>query len=205
MKVTYDLQQGEHPKATIKMGGYSMKNGVGLDVGTMWLVGSRFGPGDKVEIRKIRDCYYEVEPEYKGILNLSKGAQYVNISDKLYLLGDFALTTCNMFGHEVRRPLSVGTIAAGHLESQKVLAKMILEIIEDFYKERSSPLVLIEGLELFIGECGFDATLEMLGSIKELTAKTKAILLIPISHGALDDQQQTRLEGEFEAFPKSNI
>lgn len=128
-EVKLDVRPGEHPKAEVIVPPLKGKPGVGLDVGTMWVVGSRFEPDGKVRLRSVRDCYFEVERDYRGMLNLAKDAQYMELGDRFYLLGDTALNVGNMFGKELRRPLQRGAVAPGDFDAQKVLLRIFNEVV----------------------------------------------------------------------------
>ncbi len=102
--------------------------GVGLDVGTMNVVSARRVGGDRVETKRIRDAFIDLDPEAKRTLRLSK-IDYVEKGGDLIVLGDSALSMANLFKREVRRPLSRGVISAGELEAQQILSLIIGHVL----------------------------------------------------------------------------
>jgi len=54
---------------------------------------------------------------------------FIEAEDKLYLVGDAAVTMANIFKKEVRRPLSKGVIAPGELEAEKILLVLLDNIL----------------------------------------------------------------------------
>jgi hypothetical protein len=106
------------------------KPGVGLDIGTMNIVSARHGEGGKVATRRIRDAFLDVEKDAERSLKLSK-ADYITFGDNFLIVGDSALTMANLFKREARRPLSRGVIAAGELDAQAVLKRLLSEVLSD--------------------------------------------------------------------------
>ena len=107
----------------------NIKPGVGLDIGTMNIVSARMS-GDKIETKRVRDAFIDLELEAKKTLRLSK-VNYVEKDDNLIVLGDSALTIANLFKREARRPLSRGVISAGEIEAQEILSLLIHHVLGD--------------------------------------------------------------------------
>lgn len=101
--------------------------GISVDVGTMNLVSAR-RKGQKIEHKRVRDCFIDLDGEAKKTLRLSK-VNYVEKGDQLIVIGDSALNMANLFKREVRRPLSKGVISAGEIEGQEVLSIMIGQVL----------------------------------------------------------------------------
>lgn len=102
--------------------------GVGLDVGTMNLVSARQSADGKVTTKRVRDAFIDLESDAKNSLRLSK-VDYFQRDDQFIVIGDSALKMANLFNREVRRPLAGGIIAAGELDAQEILAKMIFTVL----------------------------------------------------------------------------
>lgn len=102
----------------------------GCDIGTCFLVAASQGDGNQIQIKSIRDAFLEMEnePSVKNMLSMSK-INYIESEDKLYIIGDPAVTMANIFKKEVRRPLSKGVIAPGELEAEKILLILIESIL----------------------------------------------------------------------------
>lgn len=102
-------------------------SGVGVDCGTMNFVAARKS-GKAVGIKRIRDAFLDLPLEHKRMLKLSD-TSYVEIGDKLLVIGDEALETANLFNREARRPLSQGMIAPGEIDAQQVIALMLKQVL----------------------------------------------------------------------------
>lgn len=101
--------------------------GVGIDCGTMNIVSAR-KVGDKVETKRIRDAFLELPRDSKKMLKLS-GVSYVERGEELLILGDPALDTANIFGREVRRPLSAGLVSSSDIDAMEVLGLLIKNVL----------------------------------------------------------------------------
>jgi len=86
------------------------------------------GSGDKVETKRIRDAFLDLDMEDKKALRLSK-VDYVEQGDALIVIGDSALNMANLFKREARRPLSRGVIAAGELDAQAILSLLVEHVL----------------------------------------------------------------------------
>jgi len=104
--------------------------GCSIDVGTMNLVAARMTKDSKIETKRVRDAFLDLEPEAKKQLKLSK-VDYIEMDDgqQLIVIGDSALTMANLFKREVRRPLSQGVIAAGELKAQQILSLLVKSVL----------------------------------------------------------------------------
>jgi hypothetical protein len=102
--------------------------GLGLDIGTMNLVASRMTQGGEIASSSMRDAFLDFPTESKKMLILS-GRPFVEREDAIILLGDHALEAANVFGKEVRRPLSGGLIAAGEIDALEILSILISQLV----------------------------------------------------------------------------
>ena len=107
--------------------------GVGLDVGTMFIVGAKRA-NKKIIFSKIRDAFIDLPIDTKRMLRISN-TDYVELDGKLLVIGDKALDTANIFNREARRPLSQGIIAAGEIDAQRILSLMMKQALGDPHKE----------------------------------------------------------------------
>ena len=124
---------------------------VGLDVGTCFLVSARNGDDNQTKIVSIRDAFIDMEndPTIKNMMKMS-GVSFIedNDEDKLYIVGDPAVTMANIFNKEARRPLKKGFIAPGELEAEKILVMLLKNVlgntrVEDetcFYSVPAAPI-----------------------------------------------------------------
>ena len=102
--------------------------GVGLDIGTMNLVAARRDAGGQVKAARIRDAFLDLDPKYKKMLNLTD-VNYVEREEAIIIVGDGAMTTANMLGVPVRRPLQDGLISAGEHDAKEILAILIQHVL----------------------------------------------------------------------------
>jgi hypothetical protein len=70
----------------------------------------------------------ENEPQTKSLLKMSS-VDFIEAGEKVYVIGDSAVTMANIFKKEARRPLSRGVIAPGELEAEKILLVLIENIL----------------------------------------------------------------------------
>jgi len=76
----------------------------------------------------MRDVFLDLPISAKKMLRLAK-TSFVERDDEVYILGDAALETANIFGREPRRPLSGGLIAAGETEALEVLVLLVKHVL----------------------------------------------------------------------------
>lgn len=103
---------------------------VGLDLGTMNIVSARQVAGNKVETKRVRDAFLDLDLSAKKQLRLSK-VDYVTQEDAIVVIGDSALNMANLFKREARRPLSRGVISAGELDAQQILSLLVGHVLGD--------------------------------------------------------------------------
>jgi len=118
----------------------SSRSGVGLDVGTAFIVGSR-QHGDKVAFRSIRNAYYGMAPNpvmQKLLTDASKrdddeendhgGTGYLEMGNEIIVIGEKALAYAASNHGETRRPMVQGVLSPdGNAESiMSILIKKAL-------------------------------------------------------------------------------
>jgi hypothetical protein len=109
--------------------------GVGLDVGTSFLVAGRFGNDGKIDFKKMRDCFIELEP--KTPINakfIKKGlddrkAPYIEKDGNYYVLGEEAFLMANERHITTRRPMHRGVLAPSETEAFPILQELIKRIV----------------------------------------------------------------------------
>jgi len=99
-----------------------------IDIGTCFLVSAMQDSNNKIQLKTIRDAFIDMDSEAKQMLSMSQ-VDFIESGDKLYVIGDSALTLANLFKREVRRPLSKGVISPGELEAEKILLVLIENIL----------------------------------------------------------------------------
>lgn len=109
--------------------------GVGLDVGTSFLVAGRFGKDGKIHFRKMRDCFIQMEP--KTAINskfIKKGlddrkAPYIEKEGSFYVLGEDAFVMANERHITTRRPMCRGVLSPKEKEAFPILQELIRRIV----------------------------------------------------------------------------
>jgi len=121
----------EQKKKEFSMNEKDVPKGVGLDIGTSFLVAGRFAADGKIHFKTFRDCFLELEP--KTAINkkfIQKGlddreAPYVEKDDKFYVLGEQAFLMANERHVNTRRPMAKGVIAPAEREALPILKEII--------------------------------------------------------------------------------
>ncbi len=111
--------------------------GVGLDVGTSFLVAGRFNAGGSIDFLKIRDCFLHIP--YKTPINqkmIHRGlddrqAPYIEQEDGFYVLGEDAFTMANERHQDTRRPMSRGVLSPKEKSAFPILKELISLIIKE--------------------------------------------------------------------------
>ena len=111
--------------------------GVGLDVGTSFLVAGRFNAGGSIDFLKIRDCFLHIP--YKTPINrkmIHRGlddrqAPYIEQQDGFYVLGEDAFTMANERHQDTRRPMSRGVLSPKEKAAFPILKELISLIIKE--------------------------------------------------------------------------
>lgn len=164
----------------------SVMPGIGLDVGTMNFVSAR-RTSKGVETRRMRDAFLDLPLDAKKHLKLS-GVNYVQVDDKLVVVGDKAMEYANVFSGDLRRPLKAGLIASGEMDAIKILGILVKHVLQTpttkneycYFSVPAEPLdsnrkvIYHQGvLEGIITECGFKAVAanEAMAIIYSETAK----------------------------------
>jgi len=109
--------------------------GVGLDIGTSFLVAGRFRKDGKVHFKTFRDCFLELTP--KTPINkkfIKKGlddrkAPYVERDDKFYVLGEEAFLMANERHINTRRPMHRGVLSPQEKEAMPILKEIIKRLV----------------------------------------------------------------------------
>ncbi len=118
-----------------EMADTEVPKGVGLDVGTSFLVAGRFNNGGSIDFVKVRDCFLHLP--YKTPINkkmLQKGlddrqAPYIEQPDGFYVLGDPAFVMANERHTDTRRPMHRGVLSPKEKAAFPILKELISLVI----------------------------------------------------------------------------
>jgi len=126
------------PPDTIKesiMADPEAPTGVGLDVGTSFLVAGRFESATKIHFKKLRDCFLELEP--KSPINqkfIKRGlddrkAPYIEKDGSFFVLGEDAFLMANERHVNTRRPMHRGVLSPTEKEAFPILKELLKRIV----------------------------------------------------------------------------
>lgn len=102
--------------------------GVGLDVGTCFLVGAK-QLNDKVQFTKVRDAFFSMAPNKVMQDTLKRaGVGFVEMDDQVIVVGDKALGFASSMGLELRRPMSQGVFSQD-CDAEAVMAVLLEKTI----------------------------------------------------------------------------
>lgn len=105
---------------------------VGCDIGTCNLCCARQDSNAQIQTKSIRDAFIDIESDgqIRNMLKLS-GISFIEEpeTEKIYVLGDPALSLANVFKRNIRRPLSNGVLSPGEGESAEKIIKLLLDSI----------------------------------------------------------------------------
>ena len=124
-KVTLGLHLVDEPRGKIA----SERLGVGLDLGTSYLVTAREMEGKHVFVKSERNAFLSLryERETRELLEKLK-IKYASLGNHMYILGNHSLNLANMFNREVQRSMSLGILNPSEVQSIPII-KLIVEHI----------------------------------------------------------------------------
>lgn len=134
--VVEEQANGQVETKEIIMNETNVPTGVGLDVGTSFLVSGRFGADGKIHFKKMRDCFLELEPKSpinKKFIKIGlddRKAPYLEKNDKFYVLGEDAFLMANERHVNTRRPMHRGVLSPTEKEAFPILKELIARIVD---------------------------------------------------------------------------
>jgi hypothetical protein len=125
--------------------------GVGLDVGTSFLVAGRFQNDGKIHFKQLRDCFLELIP--KSPVNkkfMKKGlddrkAPYIERDDHFFVLGEEAFLMSNERHVNTRRPMARGVLSPQENEAMPILKELIRRLLGDPREEGETLVFSVPG------------------------------------------------------------
>jgi hypothetical protein len=115
--------------------------GRGLDVGTANLLSATQEGDGEIVVKRERNAFLEIPAEFAGNRDMltKLNVPYVSFRDKLYVLGDASFNLANMFGKEVRRPMSDGFLSPNEQDAIPMM-KFIVERLLGAPKVENEPV-----------------------------------------------------------------
>ena len=131
------------------------KPGIGLDVGTGFLVGAGF-EGAKVKYAPLRDAFFSIDKSTFNRSMFDKGSmKYVEINDQVHVIGEDALTLAKIRNTDSKRPLKSGVINPSERNAAPILKEMFRYCVKPFINKEGETLVFsVPGPK--IGDEGFN-------------------------------------------------
>lgn len=124
-------QVTEKKKTTKTTTKKTSKPGIGLDIGTGWLVAAGYSTPTKIETTPIRDCFYSIDKEMFSKSMFNMGAiKYVEHDDMIHIVGEDALTLAKIQNGSALRPLAKGVINPSERSAAPILREMIRSCID---------------------------------------------------------------------------
>jgi len=160
-KITKDRLQGDR-----KM---SDKFGIGLDVGTGFLVGAGF-VNEEISFKAIRNAFMSVpKKQFNSLLFDKNNISYIEDNDNFHIVGDDALDFARIKNGSAQRPLEKGVLNPMEKASALILREMFTFTFSSFIKKQGENLVFsIPGNQ--VDNESFDTNYHMM-SIRALCKK----------------------------------
>jgi len=105
---------------------------LGVDCGTMNLVIAEQNEQKEIELSSMRNMYLPLEKSQLTMVEMSN-ISHVENEDQIFIVGEDAYRFGNMFGQEVKRPMSKGLISASNSDSIDILALILKQLVGTTY------------------------------------------------------------------------
>jgi hypothetical protein len=112
-----------------------LQPGVGLDIGTGFLVACRMNPEGKVETKSVRDAFLELSPKGDLVFKMMKkglqksGVSFIEDNKKLHILGDDSLSVSVEKQMITRRPMQKGVISPREAKALPMFKVLLAELL----------------------------------------------------------------------------
>ncbi|MBF0123394.1 MAG: hypothetical protein HQL21_08350 [Candidatus Omnitrophica bacterium] len=108
----------------------ALRLGVGLDLGTAYIVASREVEDKRVFVKNERNAFLSVRGDQSTKELLSKlKIKYIGLGEKLYVLGSMALELADIFGRETQRSMNMGILNPSEGESIPIIQLLVKNIL----------------------------------------------------------------------------
>jgi hypothetical protein len=102
--------------------------GVGLDIGTAYIVSAKSDTDNKVKISSVRDCFLALPLDQSPALEIA-GVEFIEGAEEVYVVGNDAINLIGVLGGELRRPLSKGFISPKEEDGKEILQLILQQIL----------------------------------------------------------------------------
>ena len=104
--------------------------GVGLDLGTAYLVASREVESTKVFVKNERNAFLSVRADQSTIELLERlKIKYASLGDNMFVIGNLALNLANIFNREVQRSMNLGILNPTESDSIPIIKLIVQHIL----------------------------------------------------------------------------
>lgn len=114
----------------------SRQPGIGLDVGTMFLVSAVMDANGNVTTKSVRDAFLEMKPSNQLVKNImvkgfqSAGVSYLEMDDgTLQIIGEESLNQAVVKNAKLRRPLAKGVISPKEAKALPMFVKLLEDLL----------------------------------------------------------------------------
>lgn len=129
------ISEFSHVRASVKKE-LPERAGIGLDLGTSYIVAAHEVRGRSVFIKSERNAFLSVRCD-KATQNLLRELRmkYVSVGGNMYILGHPALDLSNIFNREAQRPMSRGILNPSEAESIPTIKMLVKNVLWSPRKE----------------------------------------------------------------------
>lgn len=103
-------------------------SGLGVDIGTAYIVAAKSDQKKTVSLSSVRDCFLALPLDNAPTLDIS-GVEYIEGTEELYVVGNDAINLVGVLGGELRRPLSKGFISPKEEDGKEILKLILSQIL----------------------------------------------------------------------------
>jgi hypothetical protein len=118
------------------------KYGIGLDVGTGFLVGSSYINDNQVKFTMMRDCFFTVDKDNfsKSMFNKNQ-LKWIEIDSNVHIVGEDSLVLAKIQNCSAKRPLAKGVINPNERSAAPILREMLSFCVKNYKKKENETLV----------------------------------------------------------------
>jgi len=118
------------------------KAGIGLDVGTGFLVGAGYDESNKIKYAPLRDAFYTIDQQTFNRSMFDKNSmKYIQIANDIHIIGEDALTLAKIRNTSAKRPLRLGVINPKERNAAPILKEMFRYCVKPFIKKEGETMV----------------------------------------------------------------
>jgi len=101
---------------------------LGLDIGTCNLVCARLTYDQKVETKRLRNSFVEIDDEQRARLALGS-LDAVHLKNKSYIVGDEAVSIARILNKPLRRPMADGVLNPQEKEGRTIVSSLVKALL----------------------------------------------------------------------------